>query len=36
MFTELVLHEVLVRQINLQKCRAATVELGRKETTIFN
>ncbi len=32
MFPELVLCEVSVRQINLQKCRAATVELGRKES----
>ncbi len=31
MFTELGLRDVSVRQINLPKCRAATVELGRKE-----
>ncbi len=30
-FTELVLREVSVREINLQKCRAVTVELGQKE-----
>ncbi len=30
MFTELVLRDILLRQINLQKCRAATLELGRK------
>ncbi len=30
-FTELVLLEVSVRQINLQKCRAGMVELGQKE-----
>ncbi len=36
MFTDLVLREISVRQINLKKCRAATVEIGRKESDHIN